>query len=121
MFAVALSCAMAVTIGQYYEFYNQNIASVWFFATYACIGVIVSLFFDWMIGALLCVVSLASAAHVLGYISIGSRDILGEISFILCLIAASFSRPADGITGWRFPFTVRGRTNPNNGDSQILG
>lgn len=92
-FAIPLILAMAITIA------NPPYVQAWFFAIYACAGVSAFLFLDWKLGLLLCIVSLASLAHVLGYIDAVHRDIAGEALFALCLFAGTIFKPSGGITG----------------------
>lgn len=108
VFAASLIAAMAITIA------NPPFVQVWFFASYACIGILLFLFFDWKLGALIGIVSLASFAHVAGYINALHRDIAGEILFALCLLAGTFSKPSGGISGFDAGSVLRGGNNPRN-------
>lgn len=89
-FFVALCVAMIVTaVGSPYT-------GVYFFASYACIGVLSFFLWDKIAGALLCVVSLPSFAHAIGLIEQMHRDYVGEFLFALGLLFTALSGPSGG-------------------------
>lgn len=92
VFGAGLLAAMAITA------LDPGYAHVYFFASYACIGVLAFFLADWRAGALVCLVAGVSAVHVFGFIDTLHRDIAGEVVFCLGLLAAAISGPSGGIT-----------------------
>lgn len=105
VFAISLVVAMSITIA------NPPFVQVWFFASYACIGILLFLFLDWKLGALIGIVSLASFAYATGFIDVLYRDTVGEVLFALCLFAGTIFKPSSGVSGFDSSSVFRGRNN----------